>query len=183
MVAHGCMCIKLDDNVQYQYKAKVAFGRAKTKQNKTANSAASHLNYSCSTNNQNITCPLVLCTNISYSIHISNELLSSFSHKFFWIFFCSNVEEAEEEEEEVENDTRNWTVYFIQLCNVIVPFHYGNNKQKQNLPLFLWFFVRILLYQIRNFFETTKKDENETNYKMLEDVFYLLQNVIVRSSV
>lgn len=56
-----------------------------------------------------------------------------------------------------------------------------NNKQK-NLPLHLWFFVRITLHQFRNIVRN-KKERNETNYKMPKEMFYLLRNVIARNTI
>lgn len=39
--------------------------------------------------------------------------------------------------------------------------------------------MRIILHKDRNVLGT-KDEENETNYKMLEEIFYLLRKVIVR---
>lgn len=163
-LAHGCIRA-LNKMIMFNIsKAKCVLGELKTKQNSKFSSVPFKLA------SQIIKISLVLC------IQIYRTCFKRFTFKFctqvLWLFLFKRRREE-------KNDY--YTIVGMLLSSLSTTII---NNKKENLALLLWFFVGTIRHQFCDIFrKQKKKKENETNYKMLEEVFYLLRNVIVRNSV
>lgn len=119
-----------------------------------------------------------------YIVHISNDLLSSFpAHTHRHILRISISMKRRRRRKEARDDTRIWTDSLF--CTFVVgrfrsaPPHRQTINNKKSSITFVIFHKNHSTQEVHAAFET-KDEGNETNYKMLEEIFYLLRNVIVR---